>query len=484
MINQQIINYITQQLQQGQTKDAIKSALLANGWQNNDIEEAFILIESIKSPQKYSKKVLKILGWASFAFIFFIAIFLALPYILAPFGKDIPPIDDTDLQLQQINVPDGENAYFDLTKLENNVYETKEVIDYLEGKAWDDKQVEDILAKNEQSLIYFTNAVAKPKFQNPISANPDNIKPGMEMPAMKDWRAISRIAALKALYLNNAGHSLEGLLESSKLLVLGQMIQDSQLSLLEYLIAVNMKNLGLETMQKILSASNLPLEIYTGYSQALEDFKQNEAGLINALKVEYLNISYRFSDEQIIESLLSDSEINISESQIRRRIHNNFYFQPNQTKKLAIEHFRNQISKISTPCNLTDSSKKCDICDNPILIYFTENAVGKILFSIIAVDLVGTREKVCQENFLISATQLMFAMKTYKITTGQLPEKLEDLVPKYITKIPQDSFSDEPIKYSANKKIIYSVGKDKIDSGGSEGTDWRTMPDPTFKIDF
>ena len=37
---------------------------------------------------------------------------------------------------------------------------------------------------------------------------------------------------------------------------------------------------------------------------------------------------------------------------------------------------------------------------------------------------------------------------------------------------------------SKEKKIIYSVGKDLIDSGGSKGDDWKKMEDPTFKIEF
>jgi hypothetical protein len=57
-------------------------------------------------------------------------------------------------------------------------------------------------------------------------------------------------------------------------------------------------------------------------------------------------------------------------------------------------------------------------------------------------------------------------------------------VPKYFTKIPADPFDGKLIKYSPKKKIIYSVGKDLKDSGGSEGKDLRTMKDPTFKIEF
>ena len=47
-----------------------------------------------------------------------------------------------------------------------------------------------------------------------------------------------------------------------------------------------------------------------------------------------------------------------------------------------------------------------------------------------------------------------------------------------------DPFDGKPIRYSKDKKIIYSVGEDGVDSGGSAGDDWRKMPDPTFSVDF
>ena len=41
MINQQLVNFIKQQLQVGVTKEKISSELLANGWNSQDIEEGF-----------------------------------------------------------------------------------------------------------------------------------------------------------------------------------------------------------------------------------------------------------------------------------------------------------------------------------------------------------------------------------------------------------------------------------------------------------
>ncbi len=55
MINQQLLNYIKQQLQRGVDREKIKNSLLANGWQETDINEAFVFINSSNlqsSPEK------------------------------------------------------------------------------------------------------------------------------------------------------------------------------------------------------------------------------------------------------------------------------------------------------------------------------------------------------------------------------------------------------------------------------------------------
>ena len=46
MVNQQILDYIKQQVQQGISREQIKNSLINNGWQASDIEESFNTVES------------------------------------------------------------------------------------------------------------------------------------------------------------------------------------------------------------------------------------------------------------------------------------------------------------------------------------------------------------------------------------------------------------------------------------------------------
>ena len=54
MVNQQILDYIRQQMQQGVSREQIKSSLMTNGWQAQDIEEGFNNIDAPNISTAYS----------------------------------------------------------------------------------------------------------------------------------------------------------------------------------------------------------------------------------------------------------------------------------------------------------------------------------------------------------------------------------------------------------------------------------------------
>lgn len=54
MVNQQMLDYIKQQMQQGASQEQIKNSLMANGWQQQDIEEGFNNIVAQSAPSSFS----------------------------------------------------------------------------------------------------------------------------------------------------------------------------------------------------------------------------------------------------------------------------------------------------------------------------------------------------------------------------------------------------------------------------------------------
>jgi hypothetical protein len=77
-----------------------------------------------------------------------------------------------------------------------------------------------------------------------------------------------------------------------------------------------------------------------------------------------------------------------------------------------------------------------------------------------------------RHDFMITnlrATRIVLAVVMFKRAEGRLPQKLDELVPKYLDKVPDDPFDGKQMKYrvdAAGIWVVYSVSRDKKDDGG------------------
>lgn len=80
----------------------------------------------------------------------------------------------------------------------------------------------------------------------------------------------------------------------------------------------------------------------------------------------------------------------------------------------------------------------------------------------------STAKAETQRDMVVAA----IALYRYKKAHGQYPEKLEELAPAYLTKLPVDWFVAKPMQYrkrSDGTYLLYSVGVDLKDDGGQPG---------------
>ena len=64
------------------------------------------------------------------------------------------------------------------------------------------------------------------------------------------------------------------------------------------------------------------------------------------------------------------------------------------------------------------------------------------------------------------ATRVLTVLEAYRRKQGRLPDSLQELVPEYLDAVPTDPFDGQPLRYSREKAMVYSVAKDLQDSGG------------------
>lgn len=294
-----------------------------------------------------------------------------------------------------------------------------------------------------------------------MTQNPKNISTDTPVFPVSLFLNIARINAINSAYLFNQGKEEEAFNRAIEIVRVGQMFQDSQGFIISYLVSLTLKETGFRRIKAMISKTTLSPEILKEYIVQLEKFKLNEKGLKNALKIEYI----------LTVNMLKEMFENMPSS---------FLWKPNQTRRKFAESLRTQIKSVYKFCG--------DIIEPRLPewppSWIKENFIGRTIWEIVIVNIRGLNYRRCEEDFSITITQLLLAMRAYQIETGEIPISLNRLVPKYIFEIPKDPFGGESIRFCPEEKIIWSVGRDLIDEGGSREEHWREMPDPTFEINF
>ena len=85
-----------------------------------------------------------------------------------------------------------------------------------------------------------------------------------------------------------------------------------------------------------------------------------------------------------------------------------------------------------------------------------------------AMNRIGELDLRVRSNLDLAQTAL--AIERYRLAKGDLPERLEQLVPQYLEKVPIDPYDDKPLRYKRTEPgyVLYSIGEDRKDNGGKE----------------
>jgi hypothetical protein len=450
-----------------------------------------------------TKKILFVVGLAP---VILIVLFFLTPFVLGLVTRDIEPPDDSDLLLTDAEIPRAENAYFDFLAFGGpygsgiepkvTIYEPSDqhkninIIAILEGRLRDDAIVQETVEKNTEAFKVLDGALRRPYYQDINIDTPEKITLNVVLAPLNTLRQVARIQALRALYVSRHEGPDAGMREAFKVIELGQQLQNSGIqSLIQFLVGIVIKNHGMATVQTILNQGEIASTTLNSYIALMNTYTRSSSkSLSTAIRGEYTmftSISDVFNNGGLLEDIKG---VDAARLKIGKSFYS-FYYRPNETKKLYADWTRDLIRKANGACsNLSNKGSDEDpvpystLAFSPFALYFTENAIGTIILSVSLASLDNTIVKKCDADLIASATQLLLAMKAFTQDQGKAPSTLESLVPRYISEIPKDPYGNAPFRYSPQKGVIYSVGRDGRDDGGSEGDDWHEMKDPTFSI--
>jgi len=450
-------------------------------------------IKEKECPEKISlgrKIKYAIPGFLGLALICSILTFLMLNLFL---GRDCYPPDDSDLWLPKIEISEKDNANYSFSQATEHFNlpdERSELfINISEGKEWDSDFAKTLIEKNQEVFDYLQEGLIKDQFVFPGWEDPKEVWIGSSMISLRGFLNIAKLNSIKAYYLFEEGKQKEAMERCIQTVKFGDMIEDSR-NLISYLVGFAVKKQGLECLRIIVSDSILTSEDLKNYIGILGEFSNNKEALKAVFKMEYIaliNTKEKIdavyagnAPEEDLE-MLGMEEFSLTEYPLLKL---NYFYKPNRTKKMFVDYSRLLVANIDEYYNDMEFPEITILTpESKFKMLFTENFIGKIMHDIIMTSISGTLARSCEEEFLVKGTQLLMAMKAYKIEKGALPSSLSDLVPEYISEVYRDPFDGEEIRYNSRKGLIYSIGKDLIDFGGSE-EDLDNIKEPTLKINF
>jgi hypothetical protein len=145
-----------------------------------------------------------------------------------------------------------------------------------------------------------------------------------------------------------------------------------------------------------------------------------------------------------------------------------FMFHPNRSRKVYLEQMRRFILILDEPVYSEEAMISEVIGDMYIRgREIRPNMIGELFLSITLPSLEGPIRRVFMRDAEVRVLQIMVALHQYRQETGDWPMQLEDLVPDFLSTVPPDPFDGEPLRYQRETQVVYSVGPNRTDDGGS-----------------
>ena len=446
-----------------------------------------------------ARKVLLVLGLILGASLLALAVLVAVVSI-----DEAPPFDD-DLRVVRLDIPDDQNAFtyfqqavdkLDLPKDDEPVMDSPApppkvkpmpgeepdpnappptrtqrwnalTAGYVE---WDQPIVDEFLKRNAEALALWERGLAAPHYQTPLEGRYSYL---MEIPWCYSHLSLANVVSVRGHDRARRGDHEGAFDDALRLARFGQQIETGKGCLVEYMVGLTFKEMGESLMREQVKTCTLPSSRLRHYAAELARYPCVGQGLVDAWRVEYAcQVS---AIEEMASGDMDFTGIGSAEpkrhlgpaERLLWRAGRSPFFKPNRTRRMFAETMRKMVEDAPKRYNEIRHIDSDERPLNPVMAVLRGNAIGEMIYRLLMPALRGVHHLKCQTNVQVAATRTLLAMKAYKLDKGRLPETLEQLVPEYLDAVPIDDFDGMPLRYNAAKKIIYSVGEDLEDNGGT-----------------
>jgi hypothetical protein len=446
--------------------------------------------------------------------------FIGLQVWLQVLGIDEPLADDSDLRVQREPIPADDNAYTHFVRASDILMhvltdmQSEDVADrplpeceeglephdlpqllyeILEARRFDTAAAENLLSRSSEVFAAFRQGMAAPYCQAPEVRwlNVDDLRLGALI-------LLGRLVALEARCMREAKRPSDALACSLELARFGHRLQQAGGPLILCVTGMSLKSTGAYEASRRLSHGGLsPGELKEAASM-LADLADSTESLRHALKVEYV-----FCSSAIIALCSGRLDPETFEARAAGETPPAWQFRPNETQRLLAERVRVLMANAAEPfARMSELPPLIPKGDWKHCTVLRGNALGRIQIMLVIPTLKASLVLKCQNTTRTHTAISSLAVQAFVRETQRLPRQLGELVPDYLDAVPLDDFDGKPLRYSREKKILYSVGEDLKDDGGfteEEGKAWAKehlylnegeepdpwqLPDPSWPIEF
>ena len=391
----------------------------------------------------------------------FLAVLALLLGIIIVRSLTSEPVHDQELQLTRASIPQGSNAFDVLLEATNHLWWPKnldrEISDLAKNTNWDDALASTVLASNREALAGWDAAANLPDLQVPEISTAEDL-----LPYLHDWKELAQLAGVRENFLLHQGRDKEAFDLMASHVQLGSRMEDGHGVLIVYLVGMAVKNMGLLEMQHTVGKTHLTPDQLKIYIQQLNP-KPGEISdaFANAIKVEY---------QMQVNTMLALRDGKIRGEGFPRHWPGWPLFSMSQTKALFAS---GALKLVKAAPHLYREANVVEMESRPgmLSIWLSGNPIGQVLYYMMMPALAVSLEKKSKDDVQVQSTRIILALRAYQLTHGHLPDNLNALVPEFLTQVPVDDFDGQPLRYSAEKKIVYSVGKNLKDDGGNSNSE-------------
>ena len=439
------------------------------------------------------------------AFLLAILALVALTY--APVWDTAPP-DVADLAVVRNAVPPEENAYTYFLQATNALRRVDHGLlsQYRQGLTNDDVTVAAALATNRPAIAWIKVGVERPHCQLPVV---DKWRCPTITSPISDFLEIGRLLATQARVERNQGRMSEATDTTLLLMRYGKRLQQASGIIVEYLVGSAIVSMGVDQARDLAHDRRCGAAERARLTAGLAELEAG-AGLENVVKGEYLfmtDMLQECRDGTVYQSYLAwgfDPAIKRFLLTLfgRALCFPNYFMQYNRTRHWSADTLRMLSAHAATSyvdhplrdrrtvlCSDLPQDRTCvPDCRRPPshdTRWPFANALGRHIWRIASNTLDSVIKLARRLESDLAATRLLLACRACEETTGNLPETLEALVPDYLPAVPRDPFDGAPFRYSAERRLVYSVGENLADDGGTDGRERgrRRAKDLVYTLD-